>query len=364
MQRLRSLDLLRGFDLFMLVAFCPLLMKFPSQAEWLVAIKSQFTHCSWEGFTAWDLVMPLFMFMSGVTIPFALTKYKNQAKGVIAWRIAKRVALLWVFGMVVQGNLLSLDPSQWKLFSNTLQAIAVGYAFSAIFFLNFSARTNYLIAASLLLLYWALMALGGDYSQAGNYAESVDRAVLGGFRDGAQWTEDGGVEFSPWYFYTWIISSLTFVVTVMSGMLAGDFLKNSAASGNGKAARLALAGVAAVAAGWIWGLWLPVIKPIWTSSMVMVSSGYSLLLLALFYWLADVKGWYKWIDWLRIYGTNSILAYVVSQLGLFRGTARVLLHGLEQYTGDYYPFILELGSVSIVFALLYIMFKNSKFLRV
>lgn len=88
----------------------------------------QFDHVAWAGFAFWDLVMPLFMFMAGVSIPFAFSKYLRSGEGYgrIYVRILKRVVVLWALGMVCQGNLLSLHVADWKLFSNTLQAIAVG----------------------------------------------------------------------------------------------------------------------------------------------------------------------------------------------------------------------------------------------
>lgn len=367
--RLLSLDILRGFDLFILVAFCPLLLRIPYDAPWFAAIKTQFTHVSWDGFSAWDLVMPLFMFMSGVTIPFALARYRRpdstrQDKVALYWRIAKRVVLLWIFGMLVQGNMLSLSPSDFKLFSNTLQAIAVGYLFSALIFLHFSKNVRYGIAVALLIVYWGVMTFCGDFTPQGNFAESIDRAVLGGFRDGATIGEDGSVQFAQWYPYTWIFTSLTFIVTVLTGLFAGEFLKNSTKEGSRKALTLALWGVAMVTAGWIWNLQMPVIKAIWTSSMVLVSSGYCFLLLALFYWVIDVKGWSKGLYWLRIYGMNSIVAYVLSETMIFTGLSRALLFGTKQYVGDFYPFVIELGNVAIVFTIIYLLYRNNKFLRV
>ena len=180
-KRLESLDILRGLDLFVLTVFGPMLFAFAKTGEyrWLAPVMTQFSHTSWEGFCLWDMIMPLFLFMAGTTIPFSLAKYKSTPDGrkKVAWRIGKRVLLLWIFGMMFQGNLLDFDPSTLKLFSNTLQSIAVGYLFTAIFFMTTRPRTQVIIAALLLLLYWALMMFvkvqgygGGDitpYSVAG-----------------------------------------------------------------------------------------------------------------------------------------------------------------------------------------------------
>lgn len=368
-KRLLSLDLLRGFDLFMLVVFCPILLELKIDADWYRAVTYQFTHAHWVGFRAWDMVMPLFMFLSGVTIPFALAKYRRgeAPKSELYKRIIKRVALLWVLGMVVQGNLLSLNPLYFKAFSNTLQAIAVGYFFSALAFVYLPKRWCYISAAGLLVGYWAVFTFvgGGDYGELTNIANRIDISVLGGARDGASIDPATGVvNHSAHYLYTWVLSSMNFVVTVLSGMLAGWFLRGEQFSGVQKSARIAAAGVVCVAAGWLWSLDMPVIKPIWTSSMTLISSGISLLLLAAFYYAIDVRGRSKGLTWLRLFGMNSIVAYVLSHTPWCKALAASVLGGLEQYTADYFRLVVELGSVAIIWGVLYILYKNNKILRV
>lgn len=368
-KRLLSLDILRGFDLFMLVVFCPILLGLKIDAEWYRALIVQFNHVSWEGFHAWDLVMPLFMFMSGVTIPFAMARYRDKTapRSQFFGRLLKRFVLLWILGMVVQGNLLSLSPSHFKFYSNTLQAIAMGYLFSALFFVYLSRRTCYIVAGGLLVTYWAVMTFvgSGDYEPLTNIARQIDMSVLGRYMDGAGIDEAGNVAFPAWYFYSWVLSSLTFIVTVMSGMFAGMLLRTEKFSGEQKALRLAICGAICVALGWTWdAVDMPVIKSIWTSSMVLVSSGYCLLLLSLFYYLIDVKGRVKGVKWLSIYGMNSILAYSLSETPYMRVLARSLSGGLKQYTGDYFSLVVEIVMVVMIFFILRWMYKNNKFLRV
>lgn len=368
-KRLLSLDILRGFDLVMLIVFCPMLLGLHIDADWYRAICEQFTHARWEGFHVWDMVMPLFMFCSGATIPFALTKYRNKTapKSEFFKRLIKRVALLWLLGMVVQGNLLGFSPSNFKFFSNTLQAIAIGYMVSAVAFVYMSKRSGYVLAVALLLIYWAVMTFvgGSDYGELTNIAHRIDVAVLGGFRDGAGFDAETRVAwFSDGYLYTWILSSLTFVVTVMSGMFAGAMLKNPNRTGSQKAARMAIIGALCVVAGWLWSSQMPIIKPIWTSSMVLVSSGYSMLLLALFYFVIDIRGVSRGLSWLRIYGMNSIAAYVLGETPWIKALSASLSSGLEQYTATYYHLTVEVISIGVIFWILYIMYRNNKFLRV
>ena len=388
-ERLQSLDALRGFDLIMLVAVSDLVEELAEVIDkpWIGTVMDCFTHKKWEGFSPWDLVMPLFMFMAGVAIPFALrpasergrTKNEASTKGgwtevALYWRIGRRVLLLWIFGMMVQGNLLALDPNRIYLFTNTLQAIAVGYFFSALIYLHTNWKTQIGIALALLLAFWGAMEWitiggygGGDYSPHGNLAEGIDMMVLGRFRDTAQ-VIDGEVVVKASYTYTWILSSLNFVVTVLTGVLAGEALRNSKsidARFKIKTVGLLLgAGAAMVAAGWTWGLEHPVIKHIWTGSMVLVSSGYCFLLMGLFYWWIDCRGHNKHLTLLKVYGMNSITAYVVSHVISFKSVSRSLFFGLEQYVGDYYGFIIQLSNVTILFLILFVLYRNKIFLRV
>ena len=371
-QRLESLDVLRGFDLFCLVALEGVLHPLGRaiDAPWYNDFLWCFSHVQWEGFSSWDLVMPLFMFMAGVSMPFALSRYKVMPdKWAVYRRIVKRVALLWVFGMMCQGNLLGLDPDRIYLYSNTLQAIAMGYLISAMLFLHVRLSVQIRTAVALLLAYWGAMQFitvdgygGGNYTPDGNLAEWVDRTVLGRFRDAAV-VENGQIVFAGSYRYTWILSSLNFGVTVLTGVFAGHILK-SGMDRKHKWQWLLGIGVIMVALGWLWGLQLPVIKKIWTSSMVLVSSGYCFLLMGLFYYWIDYKGHRKNLTWLKVYGMNSIVAYMLANVISFRCIGTSLFHGLEQYTGNYYPALIAASNALIIYVILWLLYKRNIFLKV
>ena len=370
-KRLGSLDILRGFDLFLLVFFQPVFSAFARGADiaWVNAVNTQFEHVHWEGFTLWDLIMPLFMFMAGASMPFAFGKYlKNGSRPLLYKRILKRVFLLFILGMMAQGNLLALDRDNIYFYSNTLQAIAIGYLISAIILIHFKLVWQIVVTSGLLLIYWALLTFvsadgfgGGDFSPDNNLAEYVDRMVLGRFRDGSQVTP-AGIDFGN-YRYTWIISSLNFGVTVMTGVFAGHILK-SRLDEIRKIQWLLFGGIAMMLAGQLWGLQMPIIKKIWTSSMTLYSSGICFVLMALFYYLIDFRSHGKYLNWLKIYGMNSIMAYMLFMLFGFGVIAHSLLHGTEQFFGSYYPVLISLGNVSIIFYILWIMYKRGNFLKV
>lgn len=370
--RLESLDILRGFDLFCLVFFQPVLSSLAraSDNDLLNTIMTQFRHVQWEGFVFWDLIMPLFMFMAGVSMPFAFNKHLAEGSGNLLYkRIFRRVLLLWIFGMICQGNLLALDFSKIYLYSNTLQAIAMGYLISAILLINLGIRGQLIFTVALLMGYWGIMTFvgadgygKGDFTPDRNFAEYIDRTILGRFRDGVKVT-DGGLDFGN-YRYTWLLSSLNFGVTVMTGVFAGHILRSSQITKVNKAVWLLGFGVLQIVLGVLWGVQIPIIKKIWTSSMTLYSSGICFILMALFYYVIDYLGKGKYFAWLKIYGMNSILAYIIFSIVDFNSIIHSLFFGLEQFLGNGYQPFVRLCSVSLIFVILYFLAKKRIYLKV
>lgn len=366
--RLASLDILRGFDLFLLVFFQPVFVALGQQLNWpfLNEIIYQLDHEVWDGFRFWDLVMPLFLFMTGASMPFSLSKYKTDSVdyGPVYRRILKRVILLFILGMIVQGNLLGFDSKHVYFYSNTLQSIAVGYFIAAVIQLHFSFKWQIIITLLLLFVYWIPMTFLGDFTPEGNFAEKVDRWVLGRFRDGVYWNGDGTWSFSPHYNYTWIWSSLTFGVTVMLGAFAGKVMKEGRTDRKKVIRILLITGLILIGVAELWSFQMPVIKRLWTGSMTLLSGGYCFLLMALFYYWIDYKGHTRGLNWLKIYGMNSITAYLLGEVVNFRCIAASVSYGLEQYLGNYYQVWLTFANYFILFLLLRAMYKCSLFFKV
>ncbi len=368
--RLLSLDVLRGFDLFFIVALEGILRPLSRtiDAPWYSDFMWAFTHVEWEGSSPWDLIMPLFMFMAGVSMPFALSRYRDN-KAAAYRRILKRVVLLWIFGMICQGNLLGLDPDRIYLYSNTLQSIAAGYLIGAVLYLHTKWYTQVLVCIFFLLFYWAAMTWGsadgfglGNYAPDVNFAEWVDRVVLGRFRD-CSWVENGTVMFAPWYTNTWILSTPNFAVTVITGLLAGQILKNKNFIPTRKTVFLLIVGVGLLVLGYALSAYQPIIKRIWTSTMVLVTSGWCFLLMAAFYYVIDVRGFRRGTGWLNIYGTNSIAAYMLLCVN-FSSVSNSLLYGLEQYIPTFYPALIATSNAIIIYQILRLMYRQNIFLKV
>lgn len=366
-KRLESLDILRGLDLFLLVFFQPVLMQVcrHSSAPWLQTLGRWFSHADWEGLRLWDMVMPLFLFMAGASMPFAFSKYKTSGdKRPVYRKILKRFVILFLLGMVVQGNLLGLDPLYLRLYSNTLQAIASGYLIASMLMLHLGLRAQVAATCLLMLVYWLPMHFCGDYTAEGNFAEMVDRLVLGRWRDGVWWDEQGQWHFSPGYTYTWVWSSLTFGATVMLGALAGHVIKTGSARGNATALRLFATAAFLLLAGYVHGMHIPVNKHLWTTSMVLISGGWCWALMALSYWVVDVRGWNRGLAWLKVYGTNSIVAYMLGEVVNFRSVVQSLTYGLQPHMGEWYDVCLAFGNYFIIFLILHYMYKARVFVKI
>lgn len=366
-ERLESLDILRGFDLFMLVFFQPVFVAFArhwSDIPLFSFLLNQFDHADWVGFTAWDLVMPLFLFMVGAAMPFSFEKFRQSPdKTAIYKKIARRFVILFILGIVVQGNLLSLEIREIRIYTNTLQAIAVGYVISAVLLLHTSKKWQIIITSILLISYWALLAFFGDFTPDGNFAEKIDKLVLGRVRDGVYYTPDGQWHFSEHYNYTWVLTSLVFGVTTMFGVFAGQIMKN----GKDKAKNsryLLIIGFLLLVGGWLLSYQTPIIKKIWSASMTLWSGGLCFILMALFYYFIDYKKRSKGLSWLKIYGTNSITAYTLGMVVSFRSIAESLLWGLNKPFGIYYPALITFANFLILFFILRYMYKKRIFVKI
>ncbi len=369
-ERLESLDVLRGLDLFILVGFQSVFMylaRATGENSWLKTVfDTLFTHVEWEGFHLWDQVMPLFLFMAGTSIPYAMAKYKRKEErtsGKLVYRVLKRVVLLWIFGAIVQGNLLDLNPDSLYLYTDTLQSIAMGYLFSVILFLSMPIKGLLVTFFILPFIYTTGMLLTGGYTPGDNLAEQIDRFVLGRFLYGATVSAFGEILFADWYHISWIYSTLNFLATVLSGVLTGCLLKSSYPSP--KKIRLLLLAVLvcfliSFALSWI----EPIIKRLWTSSMMFLSTGISVSLMLLSYYWIDVKKRGKGWKWLKIYGMNSILAYMLFHTLNTISLREFWLHGFEHLIGNYYPVLLELAHVSIIFVVLFYCYRKGIFLKV
>lgn len=360
LNRIASIDALRGFDMLFIIFLDHFFqaLNVGVGSPFTKALAKQFDHPEWFGSSVYDIVMPLFLFIVGAAIPFALSKRKLQDSRLSSLyaKLIKRFVILFILGWIVQGHLLEFNLETFSIFSNTLQAIAVGYLFASIAFIHFKLKTRLFIFGASLLIYTLLLTIpnvpgvgSGVLLPDSSFAWYVDQIVFGDFQDGTQ--------------YTWLLSGFGFIATTLSGVFAGELIKSDLPRKK-VALYLFVIGVGGLLAGMLLGIWHPIIKKLWTSSFVLASSGVCFLLLSLFYWIIDVKGKVKWAYPLKVIGMNAIVAYMLSHVFNFHLIAEMVLYGLKQFVGDFNYLVLTLGGFGILYLILWYMYKNKTFIKV
>jgi predicted acyltransferase len=310
-QRLLSLDVARGIT----IAFMIMVNNNGGPGSWRFM-----NHATWNGLTPTDLVFPTFVFIVGVSVVFAFDARlaRGAAPSKLARHTLQRAAILILFGIVV--NSFPFFELPHMRFYGVLQRIAVCYLVVGLFYL-WDQRVSTKVAALVACLagYWFLVrwvpipgvGLPGrdvpfmDMTQ--NLVSWIDRHLF------------------PYHLYLYapdhnvrdpegLLSDLPAIGTALMGVLTALWLR-SERSVSAKVAGLLGASAASIALGYLWSLEFPLNKNMWTSSFVLVASGYSLLLLGLCFWAVEIRGWRSgWtFPWL-VFGSNAIAAYMISEL--------------------------------------------------
>ncbi|WP_207423197.1 acyltransferase family protein [Desertivirga brevis] len=394
--RLLSLDALRGFDMFWIISGEEIFHGFAAAIKqkytlvqdpesWQIAIDSrlsvlekimvgisnQLHHSVWNGFTFYDLIFPLFIFIAGVSMPFSYARYLdgNEIKGrgtkrQIYISLVKRTVLLIVLGMVVNG-LLKFQGYESTRFASVLGRIALACFFAALIYLNCSLKKQVIWFGVILLGYWAMMTLipvpvygNGIFTPAGNLAAFIDRLLLPGKLHRQVYDPEG------------LLSTVPAVGTALLGVFTGQFLRtnvliNLEFTPGRKGATMILGGIVMVGAGLMWDLLFPINKIMWTSSFVLFAGGLSLLVFSIFYLAIDVwelKKWSKPLIWI---GTNSILIYMAAHgLVNFQASSEFIFGGLINRTPEvFHHALIWIGVFVIQLFLLRFLYKRKMFLK-
>ena len=148
----------------------------------------------------------------------------------------------------------------------------------------------------------------------------------------------------------------------MIGVLAGYWLCTER-TGNQKTVGFIIAGVIILSAGWIWGQFFFISRNVWTSSFVLYSSGWSLLAMALFYWIIEVKRFKKWTFFLVVIGMNAVTIWVGQRFIDFKFTSDAIFLGVSKYFGILQPLFLALCLVGIKWLFLWFLYRKRLFLK-
>jgi predicted acyltransferase len=348
-------------------------------------------HAEWNGWTPTDLIFPFFLFIVGVsmTLSFASRIARGATRGSLAIHVVRRSVLIFAIGLFLNG--LPYFDFQTIRIMGVLQRIALCYLAAGLLYLatcrqgaaadgKAAVRANIgaIAAVALILLvgYWALLTFVpvpgygvGHLGKDDNLGAYVDRALMSGhlWSESKTWDPEG------------FLSTLPAIATALIGILAGEWLR-SQRKGQRKALGLVIAGVALMLAGQLLHPYFPINKNLWTSTFVLFTGGFAMLLLALCYWLVDLRGWRKWAAPFLVFGRNAILAYalaaIVSETSIdfeFSDSAGHpwTLHGWL-YDKFFIPHANPANAslafavffVTLIFALLYPLYRGKVFVRI
>ncbi len=390
-ERLLSLDALRGFDMFWIVCGEGIFHGIAAvtknkygliqnTTDWqiqitnslsfaeriMVTISNQLHHTVWNGFTFYDLIFPLFIFIAGVSMPYSFAGQLSKAgvnsqiaKQKIYASLIKRTLLLLVLGMVVNG-LLQFKGYEQTRFASVLGRIALSCFFAAIIYLNTNWRTQLIWLAALLLGYWAIMMLvpvpgfgAGVLTPEGSLSAYIDRLLLPGRLHRTVYDPEG------------ILSTIPAIASAMLGIFAGTLLRMQAYTPAKKCLYLFVAGVLLLLLGLLWNIVFPINKNIWSSSYVLYTAGWSAVLLTLFYCIIDVLQLKKWCMPFVWMGSNSILIYMAAHgVVNFEATSAFLFGGIfNLFPQVWHHALLWTGVAVIQFFLLYLLYRKKMFLK-
>jgi predicted acyltransferase len=370
--RLSSLDALRGFDMFWIIGGEGLIHEWAKASNngMLNWMSGQLHHSDWNGFTFYDLIFPLFIFIAGVSMPYSignqLAKFSQGNPQNIKWQIAKslirRALILLFLGMVVNGLF------KWQGYENTrlasvLGRIALACLLAGIIFLYTNLKAQIGLFVGILVGYWLVMALvpvpnfgASVFTKEGNLAAYIDRLFLPGKLHRKVYDPEG------------LLSTIPAVCNVLLGIFVGQFLRwqNTQWTNLKKIAVMLLAGCVLIVLALFWNTVFPINKIMWTSSFVLCTGGFSLFLMAFFYGIIDVLGYKIWAMPLVWIGMNSITIYLAAHgLFNFESTALYLFGGIiQKMTIAWQPVGLAWGIVIVQIGFMYFLYKQKWFLKV
>ena len=370
--RVASVDALRGFSMFAILGtdvLAKALEEMLAHAGWFLpalgaVIGTQFTHAEWHGVNFYDLVFPLFIFVTGAAIVFALPKLVEQeGKWAAHKRVLWRSVVLFALGVICYGGV----ANGWSeiRFGGVLQRIALCYLFASLLFLNLSLRGMVASFAALMIGYWALMTFmpvpgigTGSLARGANLANWIDAHYLPGRKWEGSWDPEG------------ILTTLPAIGTCLLGVFAGLLLKNPKLEARQKSLWLIYAGIALLAAGLLWSLQFPINKYLWTSSFVLAGGGFAAILLGAFHEIIDVRGYRAWASAFMWVGASAIVLYMFNVMFGFHVIAQRLVGGDVEQLADRLVapgagrFLVTLVALLIALAAARFLYRRKIFLRV
>ena len=359
--RLLSVDALRGFDMFWIIGGEQVAKALEKTGDGplLSTVAAQLQHVEWEGFRFYDGIFPLFLFLIGVSIVLSMDRLVAKAgrRGALT-RIARRSLLLFAIGVFYYGGLSQAWPD--VSLSGVLPRIALCYLAAATLYLFLPRKSIVMAAVACLAGYWAFLMFvpfpdvnlkHDTIGKKGSQADAKPLAELfppgapvvrGTFEEGHNLTHYVDAVWLPgkkrnlYYSSEGLLSTLPAVATTLFGIMAGWLLTSRSISDKRKVTLLLAAGAAGIVLGCLWGLQFPIIKRLWTSSFCLVASGFSAMMLGVFYLIVDVWRRQRWCVPFLWIGSNALVAYLAVNLVDFPAIAARLGGGDVQAFLDSY----------------------------
>ncbi|TDQ19048.1 putative acyltransferase [Algoriphagus boseongensis] len=362
--RLVSIDALRGFDMLMICGADAFFRSFEGKTNlvWLDALALQFEHPEWIGFTFYDFIFPLFLFVAGVSIPFSLEKAISQkvSKKIIYKKALVRMLILIGLGMLDKNAPFPFFDWEQIRLGSVLGRIGIAGFVTVFLYLNFNAQKRLLWVGGILLAYYAAIFLipvpgfgAGNLSFEGNLVGWFDRTFLPGRLLQGTFDELG------------ILTTFPAICLTILGAYAGEILRKTSQTKAEKLQALVLVGVVCIGIALLWNFHFPIFKRMWTSSFILLTGGIAFLFLALFFWIIDILQIKKWSFFFVVIGMNSLTIYMIYRFVNFRYTARLLFEGLYRPLGeDWFPVMESLGALALVWLLLYFLYQKKIFFKV
>ena len=244
-----------------------------------------------------------------------------------------------------------------------LARIGLAWMGAALLYVNFGVITRAWIAVAILVIYALLSKFvcapdmpGSDpLSMEGSLVGWVDRLLMPGrlIYDSGRFDPEG------------LLSAVPAVVTAMLGMFTGELIRSEKPTGERKTLMMVVGGVVLAVVAWLGNYFVPINKMLWSSTFVCAVGAYSLLMMALFYYLIDVKGWQKWTLVFRVVGMNSITIYLAQRIISFSGINKFFFGGLAGLCSEQVgEVILDAGFVLVCWLFLYFLYKMKVFLKI
>jgi len=290
---LQSLDAFRGITIA-----CMIVVNNPG--DWS-NVFTQLVHSAWNGITFADLVFPAFVFILGFVLPFAFAKRLEGGRPIpsLYTRIARRTVSLFALGIVLNGT-ATLHALSAVRVPGVLQRLALVYLCASLIVLHTRTTGRALVASALLAVHTALLVwVGQTLSPENNLGVSIDAAAFGRHR--LMPSDPEG-----------LLGTVPAIAEALLGALAGQWIRRTRGNRT-RATGLALAGGAAIALGLLWSTMLPLNKPLWTGSFVLVTAGVAALTVTACFVIVDVLHWRRWAQPFEWLGVNPLAMYFLSE---------------------------------------------------